>query len=87
LFSHEVTVELTGATGTRSGLRVQAELDRGASPLGVKVSDKPRCRPDGGARSRMKIGRLPADAGCPWSSEAVDKPGAGSRAVGPSLSP
>src|SRR5215211_1193206 len=28
----------------------------------------------------MKIGWLPADAGSPWSSEAVDKPGAGSRA-------
>src|SRR4029453_15385534 len=44
------------------------------------MPDKPRCRPAGGARSWVKIGRLPADAGCPWSSEAVDKPGAGSRA-------
>ena len=26
------------------------------------------------------MGWLPADAGCPWSWEAVDKPGAGSRA-------
>jgi hypothetical protein len=40
LDSHEVIVELIGATRTRSGLRVQAELDRGAYPLGVKVSDK-----------------------------------------------
>ena len=32
-------VELIGATATRTGLRVQAELDRGVYPLGVKVSD------------------------------------------------
>jgi DNA-binding phage protein len=39
LVSHEVIVELIGATTTRTGLRVQAELDRGVYPLGVKVSD------------------------------------------------
>jgi Rhodopirellula transposase DDE domain len=39
LVSHEVIVELIGATRTRSGLRVQAELDQGNYPLGVKVSD------------------------------------------------
>src|SRR5215216_1571698 len=44
------------------------------------MPDKPRCRPAGGARSWVKSEWLPADAGCPWSSEAVDKPGAGSRA-------
>jgi transposase len=40
LASHEVVVELIGATRTRSGLRVQAELDAGRYPLGVKVSDR-----------------------------------------------
>jgi hypothetical protein len=40
LISHEVIVELIGATTTRSGLRVRAELDHGAYPLGVRVSDK-----------------------------------------------
>jgi hypothetical protein len=40
LVSHEVIVELIGATHTRSGLRVQAELDRGNYPLGVRVSDR-----------------------------------------------
>jgi hypothetical protein len=35
-----VIVELIGATHTRSGLRVQAELDRGSYPLGVRVSDR-----------------------------------------------
>ena len=40
LVSHEVIVELIGATRTRSGLRVQAELDRGNYPLGVRVSDR-----------------------------------------------
>ena len=40
LVSHEVIVELIGATRTRSDLRVHAELDRGNYPLGVKVSDR-----------------------------------------------
>jgi hypothetical protein len=40
LASHEVIVELIGATTTRTGLRVRAELDRGRYPLGVKVSDE-----------------------------------------------
>jgi len=33
-------VELIGATTTRTGLRVHAELDGGRYPLGVKVSDE-----------------------------------------------
>jgi hypothetical protein len=40
LESHEVIVELTGATTTQTGLRVRAELDRGRYPLGVTVSDE-----------------------------------------------
>jgi hypothetical protein len=40
LTSHEVIVELIGATRTRAGLAVRAELDRGSYPLGVKVSDR-----------------------------------------------
>ena len=40
LISHEVIVELIGATTTHTGLRVRAELDRGRYPLGVKVSDQ-----------------------------------------------
>ena len=40
LVSHEVIVELIGATTTSAGLRVHAELDQGAYPLGVKVSDE-----------------------------------------------
>jgi Rhodopirellula transposase DDE domain len=39
LTSHEVIVELIGATTTQTGLRVRAELDRGRDPLGVKVGD------------------------------------------------
>ena len=39
LASHEVIVDLIGATTTRRGLKVQAELDRGTYPTGVKVSD------------------------------------------------
>ena len=40
LESHEVIVELIGATTTQAGLRVRAELDRGRYPLGVKVRDE-----------------------------------------------
>jgi hypothetical protein len=40
LASHEVIVELIGATTTHTGLRVRAELDRGRYPLGVKVGDQ-----------------------------------------------
>jgi hypothetical protein len=40
LTSHEVIVELIGATTTQAGLRVRAELDRGHYPLGVKVRDQ-----------------------------------------------
>jgi hypothetical protein len=40
LVSHQVIVELIGATTTRSGLKVRAALDNGAYPLGVKVSDR-----------------------------------------------
>ena len=40
LVSHQVIVELIGATRTHSGLRIQAELDPGSYPLGVKVSDR-----------------------------------------------
>jgi hypothetical protein len=46
LESHEVIVELIGATTTHTGLRVRAELDRGRYPLGVKVRERSwrRCR-------------------------------------------
>jgi Condensation domain/Rhodopirellula transposase DDE domain len=37
--SHEIIVELIGATTTRRGLRVRAALDRRAYPLGAPVSD------------------------------------------------
>jgi hypothetical protein len=40
LESHEVIVELIGATTTQTGLRVRAELDRGRYPLGTKVRDQ-----------------------------------------------
>jgi DNA-binding phage protein len=39
LVSHEVVVQLIGATTTRTGLQVQAELDAGAYPTKIKVSD------------------------------------------------
>ena len=40
LTSHEVVVELIGATTTATGLAVHAERDAGAYPLQVKVSDE-----------------------------------------------
>ena len=39
LVSHEAIVELIGQTTTRTGLTVDAGLDRGSYPLGVKISD------------------------------------------------
>ncbi len=39
LISHEVVVELIGATTTRTGLQVRAELDPAAYPTNVKVAD------------------------------------------------
>ncbi len=40
LTSHRVVVESIAATTTRQGLQVQAEMDEGWYPTGVKVADK-----------------------------------------------
>jgi hypothetical protein len=40
LESHEVIVDLIAATTTRTGLTVQAQLDEGTYPKGVKISDR-----------------------------------------------
>jgi hypothetical protein len=39
LTSHEVIVKTIAATTTRTGLRVQAELDTNLYPTGVKIPD------------------------------------------------
>ena len=39
LVSHEVVVQLIGATTTRTGLQVQAEIDLGRYPTKIKVAD------------------------------------------------
>lgn len=39
LVSHEVIVDLVGATTTRSGLQVKAALDTGTYPSGLRISD------------------------------------------------
>jgi hypothetical protein len=39
LTSHEVVVQLIGATSTKSGLKVHAHRDTGSYPAGAKVSD------------------------------------------------
>ena len=39
LSSHEVVVELIGATTNRPGLTVHTEADNGVYPRGVKVTD------------------------------------------------
>lgn len=39
LTSHQVVVDLIGATTTRTGLKVRAELDEGYYPTGTKVTD------------------------------------------------
>jgi hypothetical protein len=40
LESYEAVVSLIGATSTRQGLRVKAELDPASYETGVKISDK-----------------------------------------------
>lgn len=39
LVSHEVIVNLIANTSSEEGLRIQAELDTGSYPRGIKVSD------------------------------------------------
>ncbi len=40
LISHEVVINLIAATKTQKGLTIQAELDAGCYPTGIKVSDE-----------------------------------------------
>jgi hypothetical protein len=40
LTSHEVIVQTIAATTTRTGLTVQAELDTGDYPKGIKIPDR-----------------------------------------------
>jgi hypothetical protein len=39
LTSHEVVVNLIGATKTRTGLKVRAQRDQGYYPTGTKITD------------------------------------------------
>ena len=40
LTSHQIIVDLIGATSTATGLTVRAELDTGTYPTGVKYTNK-----------------------------------------------
>lgn len=40
LFSHEVVVNLIAGTTTRTGLKIEAELDTNAYPQGIHVTDE-----------------------------------------------
>lgn len=40
LVSHEVIIQLIANTTTAAGLKIQAELDNGIYPTGIKVSDE-----------------------------------------------
>ncbi len=40
LFSHEVVVNLIAGTTTRTGLKIEAELDANAYPKGIRVTDE-----------------------------------------------
>ena len=52
LESHEVIVQLIAATTTSTGLTVQAELDEGTYPKGVKISDQQMDDPPSAAARR-----------------------------------
>ena len=40
LVTYRTVVELIAATTTKSGLRIQADVDTGSYPIGIKVTDK-----------------------------------------------
>ena len=40
MFSHEVVVKLIAGTTTRTGLRIEAELDTNTYPTGIQVTDE-----------------------------------------------
>ena len=40
LISHEVIIQLIAATTTKTGLKIQAELDPGSYPTGIQISDE-----------------------------------------------
>ena len=40
MVSHEVIVNLIANTATGQGLTIQAELDKGTYPTGIKITDK-----------------------------------------------
>ena len=39
LTSHQVIIDLIGATTTRAGLKIHAELDDSTYPTGIRISD------------------------------------------------
>ena len=39
LLTHKIIIQLIGGTTTRAGLQIDAEIDHGEYPLGVKVAD------------------------------------------------
>ena len=39
LVTYRAVVELIAATTTKSGLRIEADIDTGSYPIGVKVTD------------------------------------------------
>ena len=43
LISHEVVIELIGATTTSKGLKIGTSLDKTSYPKGIKVSDQQMC--------------------------------------------
>ena len=72
LISHEVAVNLIGATTTRTGLRVRSGLDTGLYPAGRTVSDGELDAPLLAQRTlpwRMEL--LPPPTGYPYQIELV----------------
>ena len=45
LTSHQVIIDLIGATTTRTGLKVHPELDDDTYPTGIKISDTHKWQP------------------------------------------
>jgi len=66
LTSHEVIVELIGATTTKHGLKVHAERNVSAYPTSVEVQPRHECDPSAPSRVpwRMELHDHPADHTC-----------------------
>jgi Rhodopirellula transposase DDE domain len=74
LESHQVILETIRATTTRTGLRVQAELDTGSYPTGIEVSKKQMKDLEGRSSKRTSFTETGITASRPGTSALIPTP-------------